>query len=367
MRTRRASKWVLVAGLVGAALACGLPSSAPPTTAPPAAPTEAIETGVSYVELSVVNGMPAELCTLYISATGEAAWGANWLGAGATIARGESVTFGLPPGAYDLRGESCDGALRGEARGVALKAATAVTLEAGPGGQGGAGEAAPAEVVVPLWQDCPQPPIRPGDEVVIRADWITDTPQQAEDNAAQMGLSAWVDGQLVPGVESLSHAVGTTAQLEAVGCPGGPPAPLAYWDIPLGRLPAGSHRVEVEYFADAQIYDGYNTYPAGSLGIVERVIQVGDGDEGAGGAGERVALTMVNDTSQVVCFALIGSPASEWVGDLLGGDTLMPGDRLTVEVVPGTWALQAQGCGGEVLDFRASFAVTEPTEWVIAE
>lgn len=359
MRRQLVSEWVLVAGLVGAALACGLPSSAPPTITPAAGPTQAAEAGATYVELTVVNGMPGDLCTLYISATDEAAWGANWLGAGAIIAGGESVTFGLPPGRYDLRGESCDGALRGEARDVALEAETIIALESAPGDQGGGGGAAPAGVVMSLWEDCPQPPIMPGDDIVVRVDWITETPQQAEDNAAQMSLSAWVDGQLLPGVESVNYVVGTTEHLEKIGCEGGPPMPLAYWDIPVGRLPAGSHRVEVEYFADAEIYDGYSTYPAGSLGIVERVIQVGDA--------ESVALTIVNDTSDVLCSALIGPPASEWIDDLLGDDVLTPGDRLTVQVMPGTWALQAEGCAGVVTDYHASFDVTEPAVWIITE
>jgi hypothetical protein len=53
------------------------------------------------------------------------------------------------------------------------------------------------------------------------------------------------------------------------------------------------------------------------------------------------------------------------VGDLLGSDILLPGDRLQVEIVPGTWALQAEDCEGNVLDYEAAYDIGGSTEWRI--
>ena len=120
-----------VAILIGVALACSpfsppappptsapsptpvpSPTSAPPPTAqpPPTStplpppPPPAPET----VSFTVYNDSAVVVCYVFISPVEEGEWGEDWLGASEVIGTGESRTFEVPPGVYDLRAVDCD-------------------------------------------------------------------------------------------------------------------------------------------------------------------------------------------------------------------------------------------------------------------
>jgi hypothetical protein len=173
-----------------------------------------------------------------------------------------------------------------------------------------------------------------------------------------------VDGVQLEGVKPVRRPVETLSLADEVGCGPDEPTPLVSWDLPIGRLDDGLHIVTVEYVADAEIFDGFETYSAGSLGVIDMEVEVGSAGQPSPG-GDTASLTVFNDSPEVVCFVWIGPPASEWVDDLLGSDILMPGDRLQVEIVPGTWALQAQDCEGNVLGYEAAYDIGGAAEWRI--
>jgi hypothetical protein len=62
------------------------------------------------VDLNVLNESSAAICYLYVSPSDSEDWGPDQLGE-SIINAGDSFTvFGIPPGTYDLRADSCDGA-----------------------------------------------------------------------------------------------------------------------------------------------------------------------------------------------------------------------------------------------------------------
>ena len=62
------------------------------------------------VPFTFTNGGSSDVCFLNISPTVSTFWGADWLGPEQIVTPGTSVTFDLPPTAYDVRGLDCDGA-----------------------------------------------------------------------------------------------------------------------------------------------------------------------------------------------------------------------------------------------------------------
>lgn len=59
--------------------------------------------------LTLVNNSGKRVCYVYISPNTSDSWGEDWLGEEEIIRPGESRTFYLDPGIYDLRAEDCDG------------------------------------------------------------------------------------------------------------------------------------------------------------------------------------------------------------------------------------------------------------------
>lgn len=61
------------------------------------------------VPFTFTNGSANDVCFVNMSPTVSKFWGADWLGPEQIVTPGTSVTFDLPPTAYDLRGLDCDG------------------------------------------------------------------------------------------------------------------------------------------------------------------------------------------------------------------------------------------------------------------
>jgi hypothetical protein len=124
---RRVRPWALLAlALAGATLACTIVPGPVETAAPlpPAETQPPVETQPppSSGGFTVVNDTGETLCYLYISPTSSDTWGDDWLGSTGTIGNGESRSFDVAPGDYDLRAEDCDTARLGEIFGVTVTA-----------------------------------------------------------------------------------------------------------------------------------------------------------------------------------------------------------------------------------------------------
>jgi hypothetical protein len=110
--------------LAGAILACSVLPSAVETSAPLApvqtelpAPEEPPPSGGGF---NVANESGETICYLYISPTTNDEWGEDWLGSAGTIASGETRSFDVAPGDYDLRAENCDSSRISEVFGVSV-------------------------------------------------------------------------------------------------------------------------------------------------------------------------------------------------------------------------------------------------------
>lgn len=84
--------FVAVAALVVTALACGNGGG----------------TGGSGPSVTLVNNSGQTVCYVYISPTNETTWGEDQLGSTETISSGNSRTFSVSAGNYDLRAEDCN-------------------------------------------------------------------------------------------------------------------------------------------------------------------------------------------------------------------------------------------------------------------
>ncbi len=64
--------------------------------------------GGGSASLTLVNNSGQDICYVYISPSTESTWGDDWLGASEIIASGDSRTFYLEPGTYDMKAEDCN-------------------------------------------------------------------------------------------------------------------------------------------------------------------------------------------------------------------------------------------------------------------
>jgi len=64
--------------------------------------------GGGSASLTLVNNSGREVCYVYISPSTSDSWGKDWLGEEEIIHPGESRTFYLEAGSYDLRADDCD-------------------------------------------------------------------------------------------------------------------------------------------------------------------------------------------------------------------------------------------------------------------
>ena len=85
-----------------------LPTKKPWVPLPP--PSGSSNTGSSKITLKVSNNTNGQaICYLYAAPSSSTSWGNDFLGANTTIQPGYWVSFTIPPNAYDLRADDCDG------------------------------------------------------------------------------------------------------------------------------------------------------------------------------------------------------------------------------------------------------------------
>ncbi len=82
-----------------------------------------------------------------------------------------------------------------------------------------------------------------------------------------------------------------------------------------------------------------------------------------------IPLTIINQTSETVCYVWIGYPYSEWVGDILGDQTIPGWGSVTVYIEPGEWALMAEDCSGDAglsqMKLTESISIYDATTWYV--
>jgi hypothetical protein len=82
------------------------PTQAPPPTQPPSPTKQPLERTAT---LLLENESSDTVCYVLISPAEEAEWGDDWLGESNVIQPGDSHTFEMPAGIYDLEARDCDG------------------------------------------------------------------------------------------------------------------------------------------------------------------------------------------------------------------------------------------------------------------
>jgi len=94
------------------------------------------------------------------------------------------------------------------------------------------------------------------------------------------------------------------------------------------------------------------------------------GRKGGGGAtGRSAALTLINDSSQEVCYVYISPDTDDsWGDDWLGTEeTILPGDSYTFQVPAGSYDLLARDCDSNVMDEQYGTSVAGALEWTITD
>ena len=90
-------------------------------------------------------------------------------------------------------------------------------------------------------------------------------------------------------------------------------------------------------------------------------------DCGSSSSGSQVPLTIVNHTSEPICYVWYGPPYSEWIGDALGDQTIPGWGSLTVYIYPGDYALSANDCSGDAglseMEYVESMSIYSATTW----
>ena len=59
------------------------------------------------LQINIVNDSPYDICYVYISPSADDSWGADQLGGNETIGTGQTQTFNMADGVYDIRLENC--------------------------------------------------------------------------------------------------------------------------------------------------------------------------------------------------------------------------------------------------------------------
>jgi alpha-glucoside transport system substrate-binding protein len=130
------------------------------------------------------------------------------------------------------------------------------------------------EVILIPHPDCPQPAITSADDIVVRVRWGASSPELAESNANHFTFVLLLDGEEFDDIRPTRQPAEFYSGLDEYGCGPSQPAGWVHWDVPIGQLPAGTHTVAVEHILDETISDGMDTYPAGSLGLLEATFEV---------------------------------------------------------------------------------------------
>jgi len=324
VRRRHAFLWVAVAALLVAGIACTcgnlpIPGLSPTATAVP--PTEPVsppgesggkpgggEPGGAQpggspsggtINLTVHNATGGSIWYIYISPTTSSTWGDDWLGSD-TLSAGETISFSVPAGSYDLRADDSSHNVVEQQMGVSLTSAYTWTITGSGGSSGGA-----------------QPGGSQGGGT------ITLTVRNATGGSiwyiyiSPTTSSSWGDDWL--GSSTLSAGESTTFSV-----------PAGSYDL---RADDSSHNV-VEQQMGVSLTGAYTWTITGSGGS-------------SGGGGTTIALTVVNQSSSTICYMRISpTSSSSWGDDWLGADTIAAGSSYTFYVPSGNYDLRAEFCGG---------------------
>ena len=151
------------------------------------------------------------------------------------------------------------------------------------------------------------------------------------------------------------------------------------------NVPYGSYDILVEDCAENILYEEYyldipnvdtftlwddnTTEPLCGNGVCDVYENGGNCPQDCGGnsSGGQVPLTIVNHTSEPICYVWFGLPQSEWIGDALGDQTIPGWGSLTVYIDPGDYALSAEDCSGDAglsqMKYTPSLSIYGPTTW----
>lgn len=258
------------------------------------------------VVLTLTNDSSIDVCYVYISPSDSTSWGDDWLGTDIVHA-GTGYAFRLTPGTYDLLSQDCEGNELATEFGVDISEAMTWTLsdEAANGD---------AQLVITNHSDreiC-YLYISPSSSSEWGGDWLG-------------GDSIYMNGYME------YHLPADTYDMIAQDC--------AYETV------AETYGLTVE---------GVTTWEITEAGFSEE-----------SGPIMPMVLTLENQTNKTVCTVWIGQPESEWAGDLLESQDLPAGETVYVDVVPDTWALQAEDCSGNVMQYDPGFFVHQGAVWTI--
>lgn len=112
-----------------------------------------------------------------------------------------------------------------------------------------------------------------------------------------------------------------------------------------------------------------NNEPLCGNGVCGDFENPGNCPQDCGNASGQVPLTIVNQTSEPICYVWIGVPESEWLGDILESQMIEGWGSLTVYVNPGEWALSAEDCSGDAglsqMKLTPQLSIYGPTTWYV--
>ncbi len=85
-----------------------------------------------------------------------------------------------------------------------------------------------------------------------------------------------------------------------------------------------------------------------------------------GGTGGSVAMTLVNRTSDSVCYLYLSPPGEDsWGNDWLGSGTLGAGEQQTLSLPHGQWDLRTENCQHEPTGLLRGARITRATTLVL--
>jgi len=125
----------------------------------------------------------------------------------------------------------------------------------------------PTHVVIPRCR-CTET-VTSSEFIIIRVRWIAATKELAEQGADHIHYNVSINGESISGIDrDRKPAVFAPASYGADDGWG------VYWDIPIGLMSPGEYSITAEAVLSENVYDGWDTYNAGSLGFNEVKVSV---------------------------------------------------------------------------------------------
>jgi hypothetical protein len=138
----------------------------------------------------------------------------------------------------------------------------------------------------------------------------------------------------------------------------------------IDNIPAGTYDFRADDCSSTTLAEEYGIVLTGGL-FTWTVSGTGGtgstgGTAGTGGAG---SVTLINNSSQTVCYLYISpSSSSDWGPDQLGSDVIGPGNSYSITNMPfGTYDLRAEDCSGNALAERFEVEINGPIEWTLSD